>query len=133
MLRRMRNETIKTPKGMLKYNFDRVFKARGINRPFSYLKNAGFTVNMAVNINRSKVARLHVKHLEQLCLLLRCTPNDFMAWEPENEEQAPKNHPLYQIKRNEDQVEITKMLNSIPLDKLGAIKKLIREELQNKD
>lgn len=130
---RMRNETIKTPKRMLKYNFDRVFKARGIDRPFSYLKKAGFKVNMAVNINQSKVTKLHVKHLEQLCLLLRCTPNDFMAWEPENREQVPENHPLYQIKRNEDQVEITKMLNGIPLEKLGDIKKLIREELQNKD
>ncbi len=129
----MWNETIKTPNEMLKYNFDRVFKARGIDRPFSYLKNAGFTVNMAVNINQSKVARLHVKHLEQLCLLLRCTPNDFMAWEPENRDQVPEDHPLYQIKRNEDQVEITKMLNSIPLDKLGAIKKMIRDEVQKKD
>lgn len=118
---------------MLRYNFDRVFKARGIDRPFSYLRKAGFKDNMAVNINRSKVTKLDVKFMEQLCLLLRCTPNDLMSWEPENKEQVPENHPLYRIKRNEDQVEISKMLNSIPLDKLGAIKKLIREEVQKKE
>lgn len=118
---------------MLNYNFDRVFKARGIDRPFRYLKKLGFTDNMAVKINRNRVVRIHVKDMELLCLSLRCTPNDFMAWEPENGEQVADNHPLYQIKRNEDQVEITKMLNSIPVDKLGDIKKLIREEVQNKD
>ena len=129
----MTDAKFKIQKGMLRYNFDRVFKARGIDRPFSYLRKAGFTDNMAVNINRSKVTKLDVKFMEQLCLLLRCTPNDLMSWEPENSEQVPKDHPLYRIKRNEDQVEITKMINGIPLDKLGAIKKLIREEVQKKE
>lgn len=115
---------------MLKYSFDRVFKARGIDRPFSYLKRVGFSDNMAVNINRNKVARLHVKDMEQLCLLLHCTPNDFMVWEPENGEKVEDNHPLHKIRRNEDQVAITQMLNSVPLNKLAGIKKLIEEQVQ---
>lgn len=115
---------------MLNYNFDRVFKARGIDRPFSYLKKAGFSDNMAVKINRNKVVRLTLKHMELLCTLLRCTPNDFMVWEPEKGEQVSKDHPLHQIKRDEDQVAITQMLNSIPLGKLSDIKKLIQEQVQ---
>lgn len=117
------------PITMLNFNFDRVFKARGIDRPFSYLKKVGFSDNMAVNINRNRVVRLNLKHIEHLCLLLQCTPNDFMVWEPEDKEQVPDNHPLYQIRRNDDQVEISKMLNSIPLSKLADIKKLIQEQV----
>lgn len=116
---------------MLNYNFDRVFKARGIDRPFSYLKKLGFTDNMAVKINRNRVVQLHVKHMEQLCLLLGCTPNDLMMWEPENGGQVPENHPLQQIRRNDEQVEITQMLNGIPLGKLTDIKKMIREQIEN--
>jgi DNA-binding Xre family transcriptional regulator len=115
---------------MMNYNFDRVFKARGIDRPYSFLRKSGFSGNLAVKINRNKVVRLRLNHLERLCMLLRCTPNDFMIWEPDKGEQVSKDHPLNKLKRNEDQVAITQMLNSIPLDKLGNIKKLIEEQVQ---
>ena len=114
---------------MMKYNFDRVFKARGIDRPFTYLKNAGFTDNMAVKINRNRVDKLSLIHMEQLCMMLRCTPNDFIVWESDRGGQVEESHPIFQLKRNEDQVEITQMLNGIPLGKLAEIKKLIQEQV----
>jgi DNA-binding Xre family transcriptional regulator len=115
---------------MMSYNFDRVFKARGIDRPFSHLKKAGFSENFAVKVNQNKVVRMDLKDIEQLCLLLRCTPNDFMVWVPDKGIQVEADHPIQEIKRNDEQVEITKMLSSIPLGKLPGIKKLIQEQVQ---
>jgi DNA-binding Xre family transcriptional regulator len=114
---------------MLKFSFNRVFNARGIKHPFTYLKKAGFKPNMAVNINRNKLTRLDLKSIEHLCLLLRCTPNDFVSWEPDSDGQAEKSHPLYKLRRTTDQVEINQMLSNIPLEKLPDIKKMIREQL----
>ncbi len=114
----------------MNYDFKRVFQARGIDRPFSFLKKVGFSDNFAVKVNQNKVVRLDLKHMEQLCLQLRCTPNDFMVWVPENGQKVDAEHPLQEIKRNDEQVEITQMLSKIPLGKLASIKKLIREQVQ---
>lgn len=115
---------------MMSYDFKRVIKARGIDYPFSFLKKCGFSDNFAVKVNQNKVIRLDLKHMEQLCLQLRCTPNDFMVWVPENGQKVEADHPLQEIRRNDEQVEITRMLSSIPLGKLAGIKKLIQEQVQ---
>lgn len=117
----------------MNYDFKRVFQARGIERPFSFLKKAGFSDNFAVKVNQNKVIRLDLKHMEQLCLVLRCTPNDFVVWVPDEGLQVETDHPLQEIKRNDEQVEITRMLSKIPLGKLAGIKKLIQEQVQKQE
>ena len=74
---------------MLYYNFDRIFRARAIDRPFSYLQKAGFSPNFASRIKNNRVSRLNLLQMERLCLLLKCTPLDFMEWKPEILELRP--------------------------------------------
>ena len=116
---------------MLKYNFDRIFKARGIERPFTYLRKAGFSDNFATKVKNNKVNRLNLEPMERLCILLRCTPNDLMEWVPDNKQTIDKSHPINIIKKSEKVVDITRTLNSVPLGKLEEIEKLINEKLKN--
>lgn len=114
---------------MLKYNFDRIFKARGIEKRYTYLKQGGFGDHLASRINRNKVARLGLKETEKLCLLLRCTPNDLFEWEPDESVEIDAKHPLNTILKRNKIADLTKTLNSVPLEKLDEIDELIHSRL----
>nr|WP_321450219.1 helix-turn-helix transcriptional regulator [uncultured Carboxylicivirga sp.] len=117
---------------MLIYRFDRIFKARGIANPFSYLRNAGFSDTLASRIKNNKVLRLNMNHLEKLCILLKCTPNDLMAWVPDSNTTIDDNHPLNSLRQNDHEVDMVKTINSIPIGKLAQIEQLIKDELSKK-
>ncbi len=114
---------------MLEYNFTRVMKARGIDKPFRFLRDAGFSVNFASKIKNNKVRRLEVTQLEKLCKLFKCTPDDMMVWTPEGDDVADKTHPLNKIRRTDVDIDMLKTINSIPLEQLERIDKLIKDEL----
>lgn len=115
---------------MIRYNFNRIFKARGIEKPFSYLSKAGFSQNFATKVKNNQVARLNMSELEKLCILLRCTPNDFCEWIPDKDVQLDSEHPLQKLKRTEKVIDITKMLNSIPLEYLEDIESVIADKVK---
>jgi len=116
---------------MLKYNFNRIFKARGIERPFTYLRKAGFSDNFATKAKNNRVKRLNLEIIERLCIQLHCTPNDLMEWVPDNGHEIGKDHPINIIKKSVKVVDITRTLNSVPLGKLEEIESLISEKLKN--
>ena len=115
---------------MINYNFDRIFKARGIDRPFTYLTKAGFSDNFATKIKNNRVKRIGLKELEKLCILLHCTPNDFYEWIPDANSQADKDHPLQVIRQSDKVFDLTKTLNSVPLGELDKIEELIIERIK---
>ena len=115
---------------MLTFNFSRIFKARGIDKPFSYLVKVGYSDNFATRIVNNRIKRLDLGDLEKLCELLQCTPNDLLEWIPESKDKINDNHPLISIKRNDKVVQLTQILNSVPLDKLSEIESVIKKEIE---
>lgn len=115
---------------MLKFNFNRIFKARGIDKPFSFLVKAGYSDNFATRIANSRIKRLDLDDVEKLCELLNCTPNDLLEWVPEKIDIDADKHPLVSIKRNDKVVHLTQTLNAIPLDRLIEIENLIKREIE---
>ena len=118
---------------MLTYNFDRVFKARAIEKPFTFLRKCGFSDNFATKIKNNRVKRLNLNEIERLCLVLKCTPNDFFEWQPDNSDQIEDAHPLNTIKRSGEEVDLIRTLNTLPLGKIPAIYQLIKNALNNED
>ena len=115
----------------LTFNFSRIFKARGIDKPFSFLVNIGYSDNFATRIVNNRIKRLDLVNIEKLCELLQCTPNDLLEWIPDSNDKINDNHPLNLIKRNDKVIQLTKILNSIPLDKLNEIERVINNEIKN--
>lgn len=113
------------------YNFTRVFKARGIDKPFTYLRKAGFSDSFATKINKNNIVRLDPKFIEKLCILLKCTPNDLFEWYPDEESNLDADHPLNKIKHSDKVVDITATLNSVPLEQLDEIEQLIKDKIQS--
>ena len=114
---------------MLKYNFDRVFKARGIEKRYVYLKRAGFGDHLASRIKNNKVAQLGLRETEKFCLLMRCTPNDLYEWEPDESMETDATHPMNTIRKRDKIADLTKTLNTVPLEKLDEIDELIRSHI----
>lgn len=115
---------------MLHFNFTRLFKARGIDRPFSYLVKRGYSETFATRIVNNRIERLNLRDVERLCELLHCTPNDLLEWIPSQEQATDKNHALVSLKRTDTTVHLTQMLNAVPLDKLAEIETLIKQQLE---
>lgn len=115
---------------MLQFNFDRVFKARGIEKPYTFLEKAGFSSNLATKIYNNKVKRLDFRVMERLCLLLNCTPNDMMEWVPEKNTNVPANPALHLLEKPEKEIDFAQKLNAIPLGKITDISNLIDEYLK---
>ena len=114
---------------MLSFNFKRIFKARGIDKPFSFLVKVGYSDNFATRVANNRIQRLDLTELEKLCVLFNCTPNDLLEWIPDSKDKNNDNHPLISIKRSDKVVQLTQILNSLPLDKLNEIESVIKKEI----
>lgn len=114
---------------MLKFNFTRVFKARGIERPYTYLVKAGYSASFANRVSNNKVRQLNVVDVEKLCVMLRCTPNDLLEWVPGQNYTAGEEHPLSSLRRISSEGQINRILYNIPVDRLADIEQMIMKEI----
>ena len=115
---------------MLHYTFDRIFKARGIEKPFTFLEKAGFSSNLASKINNNKVKRLNFDVMERICTVLNCTPNDLMEWIPDKNTSLPADHALRLLEKPAKELNLVQQLNAVPLGKMTDISQLIDEYLK---
>jgi len=116
---------------MLYFNFTRVFKARGIDKPFSYLVNHHFSDNFATSVIHNRYRKLNLDDVERLCELLLCTPNDLLQWTPDKSDVDTTIHPLASLIRTEKVMDLTRTLHSVPFEKLLEIEKLIQAEINH--
>ncbi len=110
---------------MMQLNLQRIFKARGISQPYKFLVQNGFVPFTAHKYKNSKVEHIRLDHIEKLCVLLHCTPNDILDWAPNDLLDDHPNHPLQKIRRTEKKIEIAKMLSKMSIEKLEEIEKLL--------
>jgi DNA-binding Xre family transcriptional regulator len=106
---------------MLIFNPRRVFALRGINNPLTYMIKNGFgrgTANNLLNFNNRSVK---TEHVERLCLLLQCTPNDLHEWRPGRDAVVADDHPLAELRRDRDASTLAELARDLPLEKLNKI------------
>lgn len=111
---------------MLRYNFNRIFQIRGISRPYTFLTEHGFKKSYATRLIGGKINSMKADHMERFCLLLKCTPNDIMEWEPDNEEVNVESHPLKELIREEHLGKVKTILRNLPLEELDEVFEYIR-------
>ncbi|NLT51332.1 MAG: helix-turn-helix transcriptional regulator [Ignavibacteria bacterium] len=116
---------------MLQFNFTRIFKARGIDKPFSFLVNSGYSANTATRIANNRVNRFDLADLEKICLLLNCTPNDILEWIPAKEDENNENHPFASLKRTGLEIQVLQVLNTLPINELTELLNAAAGKKQN--
>lgn len=112
---------------MLIYNLKVLFRERGIERPFSFLVKAGISPATAHNILHNATRTCKLRHIELLCRVLLCEPNDLLVWVPDKGVVYPDDLPLRKLQRKNEGEELVAMLSKMPLDELREVTKIVRE------
>lgn len=105
---------------MLTLNLAPIFKIRGIEKPFTYLVQNGFTNHAAHLLINGKNRVFRLDHIEQLCALLICEPNDLLTYTPSKNQKLPANHPLTKLK-HQDADTLKDTLAKMPLNEIKNI------------
>jgi DNA-binding Xre family transcriptional regulator len=108
---------------MLELNLTPIFNARGIDRPYSFLVKAGFSPHSANAIINNKTRVFRLDHIEKLCKLLVCEPNDLVLYTPDNGQQLSADHPLNNLQTTGTIKNIKHTLATIPFKQLKEITK----------
>lgn len=110
---------------MLIFNPNRVIKMREVEKPHLALVKAGFPSATATKYLNYHCRSVTMKHLERLCEVLYCTPNDLFDWKPDSQSTLPEAHPLHSLKRTQKLSNIREMLKDMPVEKLAEIENVI--------
>jgi DNA-binding Xre family transcriptional regulator len=96
-------KTLKTIKktNMLTLQINKLCVARGVKTPLTAMRKAGISQQIAFKYLQGKKKNLMIDHIEKLCMLLRCTPNDLFAWTPDDKNQDYPENPLQKISKQE--------------------------------
>lgn len=114
---------------MLIFRLSRVMALRGVSVPYSFLKQNGFHRTVARNLSHDRVENIKIAHLEKLCRLLNCTPNDLFEWKSDDNaaNALNENHVLQSLKRNQTAQSLRKVMKDIPVDKLERIEEVLNQ------
>lgn len=109
---------------MLNLNLKPIFQARGIERPYTYLVKAGISRATAHNILNSKTRIFRLDHIELLCRVLICEPNDLIAYTPDPDTPLQDTHPLNNLIQDDtSKPGIKESFANIPYKELKEITK----------
>jgi DNA-binding Xre family transcriptional regulator len=113
---------------MLTWNLKPIFKARGIERPYTFLIKAGISRHTATSLLGSNTIVIRLSHLELLCEKLNCTPHDFLQWKPNPSRPLPQDHQLNKLKKEPIGFDLSQTLKTLPLEKLNEIASIISSQ-----
>ena len=110
---------------MLTWNLKPIFKARGIERPYTFLVKAGISRHSATSILTNDVFFMRLRHLERLCEVLNCTPHDLLLWTPNPNRPLPQDHQLHKLRSQATAFDLSETLKTLPLEKLNEISSML--------
>ncbi len=116
---------------MLYFSLNSLFKMRGIENPHATLIKAGIYSHSTSSLLNSEIRSMRFDHLEKLCNLLNCTPNDLLTWRPDANTPLPDSHALKQLQHKPEEENLYQTLKSLPLQELKNIAGLIHNGIKN--
>lgn len=117
---------------MLKLSARRLFAAKVIERPQGFLRNNGFSPSMANTIVTEKVKNFNLSAMEKLCLVLNCTPHDFLVWEPDASITEPGKFELCKLIRQKEIVKLSEQLRGLTIAEIEEVNRFVEEKRKNK-
>jgi DNA-binding Xre family transcriptional regulator len=111
---------------MLFLNFNRIFKLKGISKPFSYLTSIGYSNNYATKLSHNRIYEINLTRLERFCQDFNCTPNDIIDFRPNPKTHLPQDHALHSLTKKEITNEVLGKINALPFEKILQIHDIIK-------
>ena len=113
---------------MLHLNLQSMMTLRGVENPVAFLVRHQFDYQTARRLMSNPNYRLTFAQMEQLCLVLQCTPNDLIKFTPN--ENTPPNHALRALVHEE--IDVLQKLRNMSIEELAAFNKLLQEKPYSK-
>jgi hypothetical protein len=112
---------------MIHFNFSRIFKLKGIVRPFTYLTKNGYSAGYATKLTNNRVHEINLVRLEKFCRDFNCTPNDILDFKPSSNDSISNDHALHTLTKKELDTELIYKINALPADKIQQIHNILKE------
>ena len=77
----------------------------------------------ATSMVNNYVGQFKPGHIERLCLLLNCTPNDIFDWREDGKTVVHDTHALRTLTKQKNDIQTT--LRELPLDKLEKLGEML--------
>ncbi len=103
---------------MLSINLAPIFIARVISSPHSFLVKNGFSNVTASNLLNNQTRVFRLDHVERLCTLLVCDPNDLLLFTPDKDKQYDPDSPLLKLRQDEALAGLPSALATMPFKQL---------------
>ena len=94
---------------------------KGIEDPRRWMVKNGFSHVAAARLMKTEQDSLKYQTIEKLCLLLFCTPNELLSWQPKDVSAAAANHPLQKLKQVPTSQSISGKLKTLSPEKIEAV------------
>ena len=117
---------------MLYFNLAPIFKARQIEKPYSFLVKIGIAPHTASKIIRNDMHVMRLSNIELICLHLHCEPNDLLAFKPSSTTILNENHPLNKLIPSQEDFDWQETLKTLPISQLKEVSKLLNQSKENK-
>ncbi len=98
---------------------------KGIDDPKRWMVKNGFSHVTAARLTQNTQASINYNILEKLCLLLFCTPNELLSWQPKDNATAQSTHPLQKLKHVAKEDSVAGKLKVLPPEKIAAVQKFL--------
>lgn len=115
---------------MLSINPARVLHLRNIAKPFAYLRKNGFNHHTTYLLLKGSLSSVKLEHIQQLCHLLNCSPQDLLAYTPDADApDAAKDTLAPLIRQNTPLADLNTFFQEMPLDRIETFTKEITDRL----
>lgn len=112
---------------VLSFNRNTIFKARQIEKPYTFLVKIGIAPHTATRLLNNKVRVMRLDHIELLCQNLHCEPNDLLTYNLDKDTVLSQNHPLNHLLSQQEDNQWQEKLKTIPLKQLKEIATIISQ------
>jgi len=113
---------------MLKWNWKKLFKARGIDEPVKWMVKIGISRSVAYRIAHNLCDMISLENLTILCRALNCTPDDALEFTPTEAEKEKDSLSLLVLKKGRRGADAANLLRGLSFKKLRELAKLLRED-----
>lgn len=110
---------------MLNLNLERIFSERGIQDAAKELMKLGISQPSVHRLLKKGVASINLEHLDKICYLLNCTPNDLLSWQPSAAQKTNTTHALNELKHDASQKPVAEILRGISIAQLNQLRQIL--------
>ena len=112
---------------MLYINLHPIFKARGIDRPHTFLVSIGIPSSTAHKFLEGSYRAPRLDNIERICKALNCTPHDILIWVPDKNNPIPQTHPLNQLNKYATTFNLHETFRTLPVEQLNQIADILNK------